>query len=111
MCQNQHQQARNGGSAMDANARSLVDHWAWAGDKGLTNGNILRSACTRVLEVIGLRKAMAPPPLGAPPESRRVEARHPRKGGSFTTQQSFPKATINNHNGLSCKRGRSCSSL
>ena len=41
---------------MDANARSLVDHWAWAADKGLMNRNTaagLSSACTRVLEVIG----------------------------------------------------------
>ena len=41
---------------MDANARSLVDHWAWAADKGVMNRNTaagLRSACTQVLAVVG----------------------------------------------------------
>jgi hypothetical protein len=41
---------------MENNARSLVDHWSWAADKGLMNRNTaagLRSACTRVLTVIG----------------------------------------------------------
>src|SRR5258708_38460604 len=41
---------------MEKNARSFVDHWSWAADKGLMNGNTaagLRSACTQVLQVIG----------------------------------------------------------
>jgi hypothetical protein len=41
---------------MEKNARSLVDHWTWAADKGLMNGNTaagLRSACTQILQVIG----------------------------------------------------------
>jgi hypothetical protein len=41
---------------MEKNARSLVDHWNWAADKGLMNGNTaagLRSASTQVLQVIG----------------------------------------------------------
>jgi hypothetical protein len=38
------------------NAKSLVDHWTWAADKGVMNRNTaagLRSACTRVLTVVG----------------------------------------------------------
>ena len=38
------------------NAKSLVDHWSWAADKGVMNRNTaagLRSACTQVLTVIG----------------------------------------------------------
>ena len=41
---------------MEKNAKSLVDHWTWAADKGLMNRNTaagLRSACARVLEVLG----------------------------------------------------------
>ena len=41
---------------MEKNAKSLVDHWSWAADKGLMNRNTaagLRSACVRVLEVLG----------------------------------------------------------
>ena len=41
---------------MEKSAKSLVDHWAWAGSKGLMNRNTaagLRSACARVLEVLG----------------------------------------------------------
>jgi hypothetical protein len=41
---------------METNAKSLVDHWAWAADKGVLNRNTaagLRSACTRVLAVLG----------------------------------------------------------
>jgi len=41
---------------MEKNAKSLVDHWAWAAEKGLMNRNTaagLRSACTRILEVLG----------------------------------------------------------
>ena len=41
---------------MEKSARSLVDHWTWAADKGVMNRNTaagLRSACTRVLEVNG----------------------------------------------------------
>jgi hypothetical protein len=41
---------------MERNARSLTDHWTWAADKGLMNGNTaagLRSACTQVLQVTG----------------------------------------------------------
>jgi hypothetical protein len=43
-------------SSMEKTAKSLVDHWAWAGSKGLMNRNTaagLRSACARVLEVLG----------------------------------------------------------
>src|SRR5713226_4502760 len=42
--------------SMEKSARSLVDHWTWAADKGVMNRNTaagLRSACTRVLEVNG----------------------------------------------------------
>jgi hypothetical protein len=38
------------------NAKSLVDHWSWATDKGVMNRNTaagLRSACAPVLTVIG----------------------------------------------------------
>jgi hypothetical protein len=41
---------------MEKNARSLVDHWNRASEKGLMNGNTaasLRSASTQVLQVIG----------------------------------------------------------
>jgi hypothetical protein len=41
---------------METSARALIDHWSWAADKGLMNRNTaggLRSACTRVLEVLG----------------------------------------------------------
>jgi hypothetical protein len=41
---------------MEKNAKSLVDHWAWAAEKGLMNRNTaagLRSACSRVFEVLG----------------------------------------------------------
>ena len=41
---------------METNAKSLVDHWTWAADKGVLNRNTaagLRSACTRVLAVLG----------------------------------------------------------
>jgi len=41
---------------METNARALVDHWNWAADKGLMNRNTafgLRSACSRVLAVLG----------------------------------------------------------
>jgi hypothetical protein len=41
---------------MDTSARALIDHWAWAAEKGLMNRNTaggLRSACNRVLEVLG----------------------------------------------------------
>jgi hypothetical protein len=41
---------------METNARSLVEHWTWAADKGLMNGNTaagLRSACSQILQVIG----------------------------------------------------------
>jgi hypothetical protein len=41
---------------METNARALVDHWNWAADKGVMNRNTaagLRSACTRVLAVLG----------------------------------------------------------
>src|SRR5271170_343214 len=41
---------------METNAKSLVDHWTWSAEKGLLNRNTaagLRSACTRVLAVLG----------------------------------------------------------
>jgi hypothetical protein len=41
---------------METSARSLVDHWSWAADKGLMNRNTasgLRSACARVFETLG----------------------------------------------------------
>src|ERR1700732_5098681 len=41
---------------MEKDARSLIDHWNWAAEKGVMNRNTaagLRSACTRVLEAAG----------------------------------------------------------
>jgi hypothetical protein len=41
---------------MEKNAGSLVEHWSWAAEKGLMNRNTaagFRSACARVLEVLG----------------------------------------------------------
>ena len=40
----------------ETSARSLVDHWSWAADKGLMNRNTaagLSSACVRVLDILG----------------------------------------------------------
>ena len=41
---------------METSAKALIDHWMWAANKGLMNRNIaggLRSACSRILEVLG----------------------------------------------------------
>src|ERR1035437_8735547 len=41
---------------METNAKSLVDHWTWAADKGVMNPNTaagFRAACTQVLSVVG----------------------------------------------------------
>jgi hypothetical protein len=41
---------------MEKDARSLIDHWSWAAEKGVMNRNTaagLRSACARVLESAG----------------------------------------------------------
>src|SRR5580692_12446812 len=41
---------------METNAKSLVDHWTWAANKGVMNPNTaagLRAACTQILAVVG----------------------------------------------------------
>jgi hypothetical protein len=101
---------------METNAKSLVDHWTWAANKGVMNPNTaagLRAACTQILAVVGegwedtdvatldvenllirfqnLRKkdfcrSLCPPICEGAGESRRMGGRRAGRHISFTVQ-------------------------